>query len=94
MLTGDSIFSYQQVHCNHPDLIVIKIRISGLQILVFLVYIKPIPIYNPGEVLARHILSAIRDTIYNTLQNTKKTTSLILSGDFNHHHLAWGGNHV
>lgn len=40
------------------------------------------------------VLSAIQDTIRNTLQNDNRSTCLILSGDFNRHHPAWGGNHI
>lgn len=46
------------------------------------------------EASAGPVLSAIHDTIQYTPQDSSRTTSLILSGDFNHHHPAWGNNHI
>jgi hypothetical protein len=50
--------------------------------------------HTPEEASAGPVLSAIHDTIQNILQDNSRKTSIILSGDFNRHHPAWGGNHI
>lgn len=64
------------------------------QILLFSVYIPPVPMHIPDEVSAQPALTAIQNTITITLQNDQRPTSVMLSGDFNRHHPAWGGNHI
>jgi hypothetical protein len=89
-----STSSHRQVPCNHPDLTAIKIWTADTQILVFSVYIQPVPMHTPEEASAGPVLSAIHDTIQKTLQDNSRTTSIILSGDFNRHHPTWAGNHI
>ncbi|KAJ5215275.1 uncharacterized protein N7498_001682 [Penicillium cinerascens] len=50
--------------------------------------------HTPDEASATTILAAIQDTMQDTLRNSSKATGLILSGDFNRHYPAWGGNHI
>jgi hypothetical protein len=50
--------------------------------------------HTPEEASAVTVFSAIQDTIRNSLQNDNRSACLILSGDFNRHHPAWGGNHI
>jgi hypothetical protein len=50
--------------------------------------------HTPEEASAGPVLSAIHDTIQKTLQDNSRTTSIILSGDFNRHHPTWAGNHI
>jgi hypothetical protein len=82
------------VRCNHPDLTAVKIRTADTQILIFSVYISPMPMHAPEEASAATILSAIQDTIQNTLQDDSRSACLILSGDFNDHHPGWGSNYI
>lgn len=89
-----STASHRQVRCNHPDLTAIKIWTANFQILVFSIYIPPIPMHTPNEASAETVLSAIHDTIQNTTQEDRRPTSLILSGDFNRHHPVWGSNNI
>ena len=89
-----STSSHRQVPCNHPDLTAVKIWSAETQLLIFSVYIPPVPMHTPDEASATTILAAIQETIQDTLRDSSKATGLILSGDFNRHHPAWGGNHI
>ena len=89
-----STSSHRQLPCNHPDLTAVKVRTTDTQILIFSVYIPPVPMHTPEEASAATVLSAIQDTIQNTLQDDNRSACLILSGDFNRHHPAWGSNHI
>jgi ribonuclease HI len=82
------------VQCDHPDLTAIRIWTAELQILVFSVYIPPVPMHNPDGTSAETTLSAIHHTIQENTQNNRRPTCLILSGDFNRHHPAWGNNNI
>ncbi|KAI2700824.1 hypothetical protein CBS147333_9726 [Penicillium roqueforti] len=64
------------------------------QILIFSVYIPPVPIHTPDGASAETTLSAIHDTIQNVTRDDSRALSLILAGDFNRHHPAWGSNHI
>jgi len=57
------------VPCNHPDLTAVKIRTANTQILIFSIYIPPVPMHTPKEASAATVLSAIQDTIQRTLQD-------------------------
>lgn len=89
-----STSSHRQVPCSHPYLTATKIWTADTQILVLSVYIQPVPMYTPEEASAEPVLSAIHDAIQKTLQDNNRTTAIVLSGDFNRHHPAWGGNHI
>ncbi|KAI3093180.1 hypothetical protein CBS147333_10127 [Penicillium roqueforti] len=89
-----STSSHRQVRCNHPDLTAVKIWTADSQILIFSVYIPPVPMHTPDGASAEATLSAIHDTIQNVTRDDSRTFSLILAGDFNRHHLAWGSNHI
>lgn len=84
----------RQVRCNHPHLTAIKVWTAGSQILIFSVYIPPVPIHTPDGASAGATLSAIHDTIQNVIRDDNRIFSLILTGDINHHHPAWGSNHI
>ena len=86
--------SHRQISCNHPDLTAIKIWTADSLLLLFSVYIPPIPIHTPNEGTAEPIFTAIQDTITTALQDNRRSTSIVLSGDFNRHHPTWGGNHI
>lgn len=87
-----STSSHRQMPCNHPDLTAVKIWSADTQVLIFSVYIPPVPVHMLEEASARTILAAIQKTIQDTPQDSSRATDLILSGDFNRHHPAWGGN--
>ena len=89
-----STSSHRQLPCDHPDLTAVKIWSADTQVLIFSVYIPPMPVHTPDEASAETILATIQKIIQDTLQDSSRTTSLILSGDFNRHHPAWGGNHI
>ncbi|KAJ5513135.1 hypothetical protein N7463_002687 [Penicillium fimorum] len=89
-----STSSHRQVRCNHPDLTAVKIWTADSQILIFSVYIPPVPMHTPDGASAEATLSAIHDTIQNVIRDDSRTFSLILAGDFNRHHPAWGSNHI
>ena len=89
-----STSSHRQVPCDHPDLTAIKIWTPESQILLFSVYLPPIPLHVPQEASAEPALIAIRDTIQSVLQDSTRPTSVVLTGDFNRHHPTWGGNNV
>ena len=91
---GVSTSSHRQIPCNHPDLTAIKIWTADHQILIFSVYIPPVPMHSPDGTSAEATLTAIQNTIENALLDGRKTTSIVLFGDFNRHHPTWGGNHI
>jgi hypothetical protein len=39
-------------------------------------------------------LTAIQSSIAAATQNKQRSTSIIVSGDFNRHHPMWGGNRI
>lgn len=89
-----STSSHRQVRCDHPSLTAVKIWTANSQILILSVYIPPVSIHTPKEGSAAEVLAAIHETIRNVTQEGRITTSRILSGDFDHHHTAWGSNHI
>eukprot|EP00136_Aspergillus_niger_P005212 XP_001395701.2 reverse transcriptase [Aspergillus niger CBS 513.88] len=85
-----STSSHRQIHCNHPDVVGIKIWTSELQYLVFSIYIPPIAMHEPFEASsAQEILEEIQKIIQEHTEQNSRTTKLILAGDFNRHHPAW-----
>lgn len=89
-----STSSHLQIACNHPVLTAIKIWTADSQILLFSVYIPPVLMHTPNEASVQPALTAIQNTITTALQNDRRPMSIMLSGDFNCHHPAWGGNHI
>lgn len=83
-----STSSHRQLLCNHPDLTAVKVWTADTQILIFSIYIPPVPMHTPEEASAATVLSTIQDTIQSTLQDDNRSACLILSGDFNRHHPA------
>lgn len=86
--------SRRQVPCDHPDLTAIKVWTPESQILIFSVYLQPVPLPTPEEASAKATLKAIRDTIEAVSQKNGRPTNIVLSGDFNRHHATWGGNRI
>lgn len=89
-----STSSHRQVRCDHPDIAAVKIWTADTQTLIFSVYIPSVPIFTGDDGLAEPALTAIQNTITTTLQGNRRSTSIILAGDFNRHHPMWGGNHI
>ena len=89
-----STSSHRQIACDHPDVTAIKIWTADSQFLIFSVYLSCVPLFTPSEVSAELALTAIQNTIISNTQEDQRTTSVILSGDFNRHHPIWGGNHI
>jgi hypothetical protein len=89
-----STSSHRQLPCNHPDLTAVKVWTADTQILIFSIYIPPVPMHTPEEASAATVLSTIQNTIQTTLQDDNRSACIILSGDFNRHHPAWGSNHI
>ena len=71
--------SHRQVPCNHPDLTAVKIWTADTQILLFSIYIPPVPMHTSEETSAATVLSAIQDTIQNTLRDDSRSASRSLS---------------
>lgn len=57
-------------------------------------YIPCVPLHAPNEASAELALTAIQNTITTALQDDRRSTSVVLSGDFNRHHPSLGGNHI
>jgi hypothetical protein len=89
-----STSSHRQIPCNHPDLTAVKIWTADSQFLLFSVYIPSVPMHTPEEASAEPTLIAIQNTITDALQDDRRLTTVVLSGDFNRHHPTWGGNHI
>jgi ribonuclease HI len=89
-----STSSHRQIRCDHPDITAIKIWTADTQILLFSVYLPSVPLYAPNEISAEPTLTAIQNTISAARRNDLRSTSVMLSGDFNRHHPMWGGNHI
>jgi hypothetical protein len=58
-----STSSHRQLPCNHPDLTAVKVWTADTQILIFSIYIPPVPMHTPKEASAATVLSTIQDTI-------------------------------
>ncbi|KXG45142.1 reverse transcriptase [Penicillium griseofulvum] len=89
-----STSSHCQIPCDHPDVTAIKIWSADFQILIFSVYIPPVPLFTTDNAPASPALTAIQNTITTTTQNEQRSISIILFGDFNRHHPMWGGSHI
>lgn len=90
-----STSSHRQIRCNHRDVTAVKIWTTREQILIFSVYLPPIKLHQASsEASADSALDEIQSTIRQTTQVTDRPTRLILAGDFNRHHPAWGTNQV
>ncbi|THC88360.1 hypothetical protein EYZ11_012191 [Aspergillus tanneri] len=85
-----STSSHRQIHCNHPDVVAIKIWTPETQYLILSIYIQPIELYQTVEAnSAQKVLDEIQATIQQHSNENNRTTKLILAGDFNRHHPAW-----
>lgn len=62
-----STSSHRKIACNHPDLTAIKIWTADSQILLFSVYIPPVPMHTPDKTSAQPALTAIQNTITTAL---------------------------
>ena len=89
-----STSSHRQLRRNHPDLTAIKVWTADSQILIFSVYIPPVPMHTPDGASAEATLSAIHDMTQNVKRDDSRTFSLVLAGDFSRHHPACGSNHI
>ena len=91
-----STSSHRQIPCDHPDIVAVKIWTAESQTLVFSVYIPPVPLFTTdnASASAAPTLAAIENTITTATQNEKRSTSIIIAGDFNRHHPMWGGNNI
>lgn len=89
-----STSSHRQIPCDHPDIAAIKIWTANSQILLFSIYIPPVPLFTGNDASALPALTAIQRSIAAATQNEQRLTSIIVSGDFNRHHPMWGGNHI
>ena len=90
-----STSAHRQIHCNSPDVTVVKIWTDEIQILVFSIYISPITYHQLSqEVTMKSTLDEIRTTIQDATRDTVKPSKVILAGYFNRHHPAWSGNGV
>ncbi|EED11828.1 hypothetical protein TSTA_110080 [Talaromyces stipitatus ATCC 10500] len=67
--------SHQQIHCNHPDLVAIKIWTAAIQFLVFSVYIPLLDVHEAANITAAEsALEEIKTTIEQHTRETDKTT--------------------
>lgn len=81
-----STLSHRQIPCDHPDIAAIKIWTANSQILLFSIYIPPVPLFTGNDASALPALTAIQRSIAAATQNEQRLTSIIVSGDFNRHH--------
>ena len=59
-----STSSHRQIHCDHPDVVAVKIWTANTQMLIFSVYIPPAGIFQtPEEVSIQATLDKIQATI-------------------------------
>ena len=85
-----STSSHHHIHCNHPDLVAVKLWTTEIQYLIFSVYIPPLDVHQTADTTpAKSMLDEIQSCIEQHSQRTERTTRLILAGDFNQHHPAW-----
>jgi ribonuclease HI len=85
-----STASHRQIHCNHPDLVAIKLWTAETQYLIFSIYIPPLDAHQAADTTpAEPLLEEIKNSIQQHSRETDKATRLILAGDFNRHHPAW-----
>jgi hypothetical protein len=89
-----STSSHRQVLCDHPDIAAVKIWTADTQLLLFSVYIPSVPLCTPDEASPEPAFTAIQNTITAALRDGRRSTSVVLAGDFNRHHPTWGGNHI
>lgn len=89
-----STSSHRQILCDHPDIAAIKIWTADTQLLLFSVYIPSVPLRTPDDASAEPAFTAIQNTITAALRDGRRSTSVVLAGDFNRHHPTWGGNHI
>jgi endonuclease/exonuclease/phosphatase (EEP) superfamily protein YafD len=92
--TRISTSSHRQISCDHPDIAAIKVWTANSQILLFSIYIRPVPLFTGEVASALSALTAIQSSIIAVTQNEQRSTSIIVSGDFNRHHPMWGGNRI
>ncbi|CEJ55656.1 hypothetical protein PMG11_01904 [Penicillium brasilianum] len=52
------------------------------------------PLFTGDDASALPALTTIQSSIAAATQNEQRSTSIIISGDFNRHHPIWGGNHI
>ena len=89
-----STSSHRQILCDHPDIAAVKIWTAETQLLLFSVYIPSVPLCTPDEASPEPAFTAIQNTITDALRDSRRSTSVVLAGDFNRHHPTWGGNHI
>ncbi|EED11753.1 conserved hypothetical protein [Talaromyces stipitatus ATCC 10500] len=90
-----STSSHRQIHCNHPDLVAIKVWTAEIQFLIFSVYIPPLDVHQATSTTSTEsALKEIENTIEQHTRESNKSTRLILAGDFNRHHPAWSHHSV
>jgi ribonuclease HI len=89
-----STSSHRQIPCDHPDVAVIKIWTANSQILVYSIYIPPVPLFTGNDTSGLPALTAIQSSIAAATQDEPRLTAIVVSGDFNRHHPMWGGNHI
>jgi hypothetical protein len=58
-----STSSHRQMPCDHPDVAAIKIWTSNSQILLFSIYIPPVPFFTGDDASALPALAAIQSSI-------------------------------
>lgn len=83
---------HQQVACDHPDIMAIRVGTGESLLLIVSTYVQPLDIHHLSETQTMQpTLLHIEETIQGTIQATQQPTELIVSGDFNRHHPAWSG---
>ena len=59
-----STSSHRQIHCNHPDLVAVKLWTAEIQYLIFSVYIPPLDVHRTADITpAESVLDAIQNCI-------------------------------
>lgn len=81
-----STSSHRQIPCDHPDVAAIKIWTANSQMLIFSIYIPPVPLFTGNDASALPAFTAIQSSIAATTQDEPRSTAIVVSGDFNRHH--------
>jgi hypothetical protein len=85
----------RQIPCNSPDVAAMRVSINETQILIFSVYIPPVPRNQSWhDTSIQPALEEIQKTIQKQRTDLNIPIKLILAGDLNRHHPMWAGRKV
>ena len=87
--------SHRQITCDSADAIAVKIQTPTNQVIIFSVYTPPVDLGGTANgTELQPTLDAIDQTIQSATTGANNETKIIMGGDFNRHHPAWGNNRI